>query len=185
MMWFDKNNENTVYFDIKREVKPTIVGDFRVLCFRDEVFDLVIFDPPHTQPGMTGIFYRKFGALRSSLIIPTLYKASRELFRVLKKGHFLFSSGTLTRKICIEFWPPFLIDHYLDNAQLEKSVTSQQAKLTGLLSKNQQLKSDNVALWRVSAMTSVANPASTHFDIALSTRDTQRNHTSEVKMNGS
>jgi len=89
MMWFQKNYEETIYMDIKREVKPTIVADFRALPFRDEVFDLVIFDPPHTQPGSKGIFYRDFGSIRSSLVIPTLYKASRELFRVLKQGHFL------------------------------------------------------------------------------------------------
>jgi len=88
MMWFQKNYEETIYMDIKREVKPTIVADFRALPFQNEVFDLVVFDPPQRYYG-NGIFYRKWGNLRSELIIPTLYKASRELFRVLKTGQFL------------------------------------------------------------------------------------------------
>lgn len=89
MMWFDKQNENVVYLDLKREVKPDIVADFRALPLRDSTFDLVVFDPPHTSAGEHGIFIQTFGALRAHRFVPDLYKASRELKRVLRNGGIL------------------------------------------------------------------------------------------------
>lgn len=58
MFWFNKENENTVYMDNRKEettlcdgrkliVKPDIMADFRNMPYKDETFHLVIFDPPH------------------------------------------------------------------------------------------------------------------------------------------
>jgi len=94
-MWFDKNNVDTVYIDKKKDVHPTIQASFEALPFPDETFHLVVFDPPHTNPGQHGIFYKKFGALRASKVIPVLYRATRELFRVLKQnGVLIFKWNT-------------------------------------------------------------------------------------------
>jgi len=58
-MWFDKNNENTIYTDLRNEtinihgktiqIRPDKIEDFRSLSFKDNSFKLVIFDPPHAK----------------------------------------------------------------------------------------------------------------------------------------
>lgn len=52
MMWFDKDNPNALFLDIRSEVNPDIVGDYRDLKeFADNSFRLVVLDPPHhTKP---------------------------------------------------------------------------------------------------------------------------------------
>ena len=58
MFWFDKQNEDALYMDIREEeailcdgrqliVKPDVVADFRNMPFADESFHMVVFDPPH------------------------------------------------------------------------------------------------------------------------------------------
>lgn len=57
MFWFDKNNQETTYMDIRKEkidvygkhvnVDPDIQADFRNMPFSDNSFDLIVFDPPH------------------------------------------------------------------------------------------------------------------------------------------
>lgn len=62
MFWFDKENEDVTYMDIREvetelsdgrmlEVKPDVVADFRDMPFEDETFHLVVFDPPHLVRG--------------------------------------------------------------------------------------------------------------------------------------
>lgn len=95
MMWFDKKHPDTIYLDKKKSIRPTIQASFEALPFPDETFDLVVFDPPHTSAGQHGIFYQKFGALRASKVIPVLYRAARELLRVLKNhGVLIFKWNT-------------------------------------------------------------------------------------------
>lgn len=100
MMWFDKNHKDTVYLDKRKDRHPSIVADFTRLPFRDECFDLVVFDPPHLSLPSGSILYEKFGSLRASKIVPVLYRASRELFRVLKKDCVLiFKWNTHNREL--------------------------------------------------------------------------------------
>lgn len=58
MFWFDKNNPHTVFMDNrvlhdilcdgrKLDIKPDIIGDFRSIPFDDNIFHMVVFDPPH------------------------------------------------------------------------------------------------------------------------------------------
>lgn len=58
MFWFDKNNKNVTFMDIrelddilcdgrKLSIHPDVIGDFRNIPFDDNTFDLVVFDPPH------------------------------------------------------------------------------------------------------------------------------------------
>lgn len=58
MFWFDKENPNVTFMDIRRysdilcdgrklEVNPDVIGDFRNMQFSNDEFDLVVFDPPH------------------------------------------------------------------------------------------------------------------------------------------
>lgn len=75
MFWFDKNNPNVVFADIRTEshilcdgraleINPDIEMDFRKMPFEDNSFKLVVFDPPHLkQLGKTSWMAKKYGVL--------------------------------------------------------------------------------------------------------------------------
>jgi len=106
-MWFDKENPETVYLDWRRgeivfyeqvrgRIAPTIQADNRCLPLRDNVFDLVLFDPPHLieDPAKVrmregSLYQKKYDTLHPLTWIKDVYRASREAFRVLKPEGFL------------------------------------------------------------------------------------------------
>lgn len=107
-IWFEKDNALTVYIDIKKEVKPDIVADFKNLPFPEQTFNLVLFDPPHTSAGIKTVFAKKYGSIRMHKIISELYQTSRELFRVLKiNGFLIFKWNTHHRKLdrILQYFP--------------------------------------------------------------------------------
>jgi ubiquinone/menaquinone biosynthesis C-methylase UbiE len=75
MFWFDKENPNVVFADIrheehtlcdgrKLEITPDVVMDFTDMPFPDKSFKLVVFDPPHLQKlGETSWMAKKYGVL--------------------------------------------------------------------------------------------------------------------------
>lgn len=75
MMWFDKNNPNVVFADIRTEnhtlcdgrsleIKPDVQADFTKLPFADNSFYLVAFDPPHMKNlGKNSWMAKKYGVL--------------------------------------------------------------------------------------------------------------------------
>ena len=96
MFWFDKNHPNTVYIDnrIARKghvqdrhnhcVIPDILMDFRDMAFRDKVFKLVVFDPPHLSSfSPSSIMGKKYGSLDELHWGDDLKKALNECWRVL------------------------------------------------------------------------------------------------------
>lgn len=103
MFWFDKNNENVVFMDIRQEsctlqdarkleVKPDIIGDFTKMPFDDESFYLVVFDPPHlVRAGKSSWLAKKYGILKDGWQ-DEIRKGFSECMRVLKKN------GTLVFK---------------------------------------------------------------------------------------
>ena len=97
MMWFNKDYAGCIYIDKRKEVKPTVCCSWNKLPFPNDIFELIIFDPPHTNPGETGKgeLYKNYGALRAGKMVPTLYYATRELLRVLKpNGYLIFKWNT-------------------------------------------------------------------------------------------
>jgi len=103
MMWFDKNNPNVVFCDIRSEshtlcdgralvIAPDVIADFTNLPFPDESFYLVSFDPPHFKSlGVNSWMAKKYGRLLPSW--ETDIKGGfDEAMRVLKKN------GTLVLK---------------------------------------------------------------------------------------
>jgi len=108
-MWFQKNDKETVYLDKRKgvfeyetspnsklpqrifraRIFPTIKGDNRMLPFKNEVFDMILFDPPHQIGHKTGIYYTLYDELNPLSWTTDMIKTSKELFRVLKKGGFL------------------------------------------------------------------------------------------------
>ncbi len=78
-MWFDKTRDDVVYGDKRQEkhvyhsdkwgdreweISPDILYDFAALPFKDESFDLIVFDPPHLKRlGETSFMAKKYGRL--------------------------------------------------------------------------------------------------------------------------
>jgi len=75
MFWFDKENEDVVFADIRTEehvlcdgrrliVNPDVIADFRDMPFPDNSFNLVVFDPPHLNKlGQDTWMAKKYGTL--------------------------------------------------------------------------------------------------------------------------
>lgn len=75
MFWFDKDNENVVFGDIrteehtlcdgrKLEVSPDVEMDFTNIPYPDNTFKLVVFDPPHLNKlGKESWMAKKYGVL--------------------------------------------------------------------------------------------------------------------------
>lgn len=95
MFWFDKEHADTIFIDKRNgdyrsiKVKPNVVANFTRLPFRDDQFDLVVFDPPHLKRvGNPGIIGAKYGNLDNAWPL-MLWMGFAEAFRVLKHGSVL------------------------------------------------------------------------------------------------
>lgn len=99
MFWFQKDCENVIYMDIRKEkfeihgkhvnVDPDIIGDFRNIPFEDNTFQMVVFDPPHLRwAGRHSIMNAQYGQLGEHWQ-DDLTKGFAECFRVLLPDAFL------------------------------------------------------------------------------------------------
>jgi len=107
-IWFQKNEPHTIYCDIRREewegdfgktlradgkkkhrhliIDPDIQCSFTDLPFKDETFNLVVFDPPHIENLSKDAWMRKsYGSLDGDWK-PMIRKGFEECMRVLKVG---------------------------------------------------------------------------------------------------
>lgn len=96
MFWFDKQNEDVTYMDIREEdtelcdgrkliVAPDVVADFRDMPFKDESFYMVVFDPPHlVRAGENSWLAKKYGKLNEATWRMDLMQGFDECMRVLK-----------------------------------------------------------------------------------------------------
>lgn len=101
MIWPNKNPPNVVFMDkeIRLAFSPHIFADFRDLPFRDDVFDCVLFDPPHScsippwwnsptrsknvnNPSLNA-WYGKFENKRD--MFSSIHRAQKEFARVAKR----------------------------------------------------------------------------------------------------
>lgn len=102
MFWFDKENPNVTYMDIRQEyeeletghvvnVNPDIIGDFRDMPFESNTFDMVVFDPPHLiHAGENSWLAKKYGKL-DELWPEDIRQGFAECMRVLKpNGSLIF-----------------------------------------------------------------------------------------------
>ena len=100
-IWFNKNHPDAIYCDVRNEeyhiptknggmknivVKPDVICDFTNLPFRDDEFNLVVFDPPHVtnlaKDSLMGKLYTSLdGAWKR-----TLHDGFCECMRVLRPG---------------------------------------------------------------------------------------------------
>jgi len=100
-MWYkeNKNNPYVLFCDMRNELNPEFVIDYRNLPFPDESFYLIVFDPPHIirkggMDNLSGIMREKYGALDKETWQDDLRSAFNELWRVLKPN------GALVLKFC-------------------------------------------------------------------------------------
>ena len=102
MFWYDKNNSNVVYGDMRKErhtlcdgrklvIEPDLMLDYCALPFDDGLFNLVIFDPPHLEKGGDNSWMvKKYGRLPEDWRT-NIQKGFTECFRVLSnKGTLIF-----------------------------------------------------------------------------------------------
>lgn len=95
MCYFDKHDSRVLFSDIRREehtlcdgrvftVSPDAIADFRNLPYPDEVFSLVLFDPPHlARCGPRSWQAQKYGKLGNAWR-EDLSAGFTECWRVLK-----------------------------------------------------------------------------------------------------
>jgi ubiquinone/menaquinone biosynthesis C-methylase UbiE len=95
MMWFNKNNPDVVFNDVRKEqhtlcdgrlldISPDTNHDFRNLPFPDNSFKLVVFDPPHLKNlGKSSYMAKKYGVLGYTLEMD-IKEGFSECMRVLE-----------------------------------------------------------------------------------------------------
>ena len=100
MIWFDKQNPDTVYMDNRQlttilcdgrtlNINPNVVADFRDMPFEDNTFYLVVFDPPHLiKAGKNSWLAKKYGVLSQNWK-QDIAQGFRECMRVLKPNGIL------------------------------------------------------------------------------------------------
>lgn len=78
MFWFDKDNPNVEFMDIRDEtctlsdgqiviVHPNTIGDFTKMPYPDNSFYHVVFDPPHlVWAGKAANIYKRYGKLEKN-----------------------------------------------------------------------------------------------------------------------
>lgn len=100
MFHFDKRNTDVLFGDIRDEshvlcdgraleIKPDMLIDFRALMFKDESFNVVIFDPPHlVRLGKSSWMAKKYGILNEDWKAD-IQAGFVECFRVLKTNGIL------------------------------------------------------------------------------------------------
>lgn len=101
MFWFDKENPNVLFQDIRTvdklsvgigknardfEVSPDVVADFRNMPYPDNTFRAVIFDPPHFNSlGEKSYMGIKYGILNKETWRDDIRRGFEECFRVLRE----------------------------------------------------------------------------------------------------
>ena len=95
MFWFDKENPHVVFCDKREvnrheyypgryiEINPDVVCDFVKLPFKDDSYNLVVFDPPHLiKAGISSWMALKYGLLENDWP-KTIHDGFWECMRVL------------------------------------------------------------------------------------------------------
>ena len=84
-IWFDKTYRDTIFVDIRPEVKPTIVADSQALPFEvGEGYDLVIFDPPHVNFSAGAQLSQRYGHHTTEEIRDIIARTGLEAHRVTR-----------------------------------------------------------------------------------------------------
>ena len=122
MMWHDRRHPNTVYVDRRIipvghpyrgrnrkdwEIRPDICASFTALPFRDNSFDIVLWDPPHIlQDSTRGIFPTMYGTLPTRGWEDVLRQGFDECYRVTRGAvHFKWNDCRKPLKTILALFP--------------------------------------------------------------------------------
>ncbi len=83
-VWFNKKHPLAVFIDKRASVSPDIIADSTDLPFKDGLFDLVVFDPPHKNTGPTSNMSKVYGHHTTQEILALILKTAPEAHRVTK-----------------------------------------------------------------------------------------------------
>jgi len=130
-IWFDRDYPDTVYVDIRPETRPTIVADSTKLPASVGVgFDLIVFDPPHKNNGLTGKMTPNYGHWTAHEIRIIIIGTAKEAHRVTRKDALLaFKWNDHSRKLkdileMLSLWWEPLFGHGVKSQQRCNSMTS-------------------------------------------------------------
>lgn len=96
MFWYNKNQPNTIYMDIRKEgkghsdfrpnheVNPDIIADFKKIPYENKCFKLVVFDPPQMFLGEKAEFTKRYGRLKRDNWKEEIKQGFDECWRVLE-----------------------------------------------------------------------------------------------------
>jgi hypothetical protein len=113
MMWFDKDDQRSIFGDIRDEehllcdgrvlkVEPDVLMDFRDLPFSNGSFKLVVFDPPHLKhAGVDSWLRAKYGILTDDWR-EDIRSGFSECFRVLEPEGILIFKWNETQVLVSE-----------------------------------------------------------------------------------
>lgn len=82
-------------------VEPKVLADMRHLPFKDNIFDIIVCDPPHMDCGLTGFMPRAWGSWNQKETISIMKMANIEFSRCLK------NNGTLILKVMGDIFPRY------------------------------------------------------------------------------
>jgi len=99
--WHKRLGDQFIYIDIRKQeqqdygkhkvykgaipaVKPLIMADMRYLPFRDNVFNMIICDPPHLDISLGAFMAKKYGSWSTAGAVRTMRRANEECKRVRK-----------------------------------------------------------------------------------------------------
>ena len=89
-MWFDRKDPTCTFVDKRPEVRPDIVADSRNLGETvGKDYDLVVFDPPHTNTGPNSDMSKTYGYLTGAEITDLIRSTAREAHRITRPGGLL------------------------------------------------------------------------------------------------
>jgi len=81
-IWFNRLHPSTVYVDIRPEMIPSVIADTQQLPFKENFFDLVVFDPPHVTCGPRSVMAKYYSSMEAEDIKRLIQLTSNEAYRV-------------------------------------------------------------------------------------------------------
>lgn len=119
------------------KIFPTLQADMRYIPLKDQIVDVIVFDPPHLDRGLDTFFGHYYGSWSQTEVIRTCRMANEEFKRVLRP------MGLLILKIMPRDFP--LYETLLKNFCFFLPIQTKRSR--GSLKKKSVLSDAEAALW--------------------------------------